>query len=64
MSIAGCPFTLEKCINCNAQEQRNMGGLSVLVVEDEAIIAMLFSEVLEGMGQRAQKAAPSETIQN
>jgi CheY-like chemotaxis protein len=37
-----------------------MSGLSVLVMEDEAIIAMLFSEVLEGMGHHVCASAATE----
>jgi CheY-like chemotaxis protein len=41
-------------------EQGNMRGLRVLVVEDEAVIAILFSEVLEGMGHHVCASAATE----
>jgi CheY-like chemotaxis protein len=38
-----------------------MNGLRVLVMEDEAIIAMLFGDVLEGMGHHVCAIATTES---
>lgn len=41
-------------------DKENVRGLRVLVMEDEIIIAMLFSEVLEGMGHHVCASVATE----
>jgi CheY-like chemotaxis protein len=44
-----------------AKGNNPMSGLNILIVEDEAIIAMLLSQVVEGMGHRVCDTAATET---